>query len=450
MSDHGSHVTRRDFLRRSAALGTPLVIPSSVLASAGTTAPSNRIGLGFIGVGMMGQGHLHHLLHYAEVQVLGVCDVDRWRREHGKAAADHAYASRRAGGTYRACHAYNDLREMLARDDIDAIVVATGDNWQALATILAAKAGKDVYCEKPVALTVREARAMVDAVRRYGRVCQCGLQQRSSAEFRKACALVQGGAIGKVQIVYTVFTGAASDVNLPAEPVPEGLDWDLWLGPAPWRPFNSRFHHYGRPPFVIPWYFCRDFSGGNLASNAVHGLDTIQWGLGMDHSGPIEIIPPGTGSYPSLTYKYADGTLVQVVDGRLEPGKHFIPKGWDQATPIQSFGAVFVGERGWIHVGREGYLQAYPAEILDEPSGRLDHIRAVNSHHRNWLHSIRSRARPACDIALGAGSTIVALLGCIAFWTGRPLRSDPAQEVFLGDEEANRYLSRAMRPPWTI
>jgi hypothetical protein len=406
--------------------------------------------MGFIGVGAMGQGHLHHLLHYPQVQVLGICDVDRWRREQGKSADDQAYAARRASGTYRACSAYNDLRELLARDDIDAVVIATGDNWHGPATVLAAKAGKDIYCEKPVSLTIREARAMVDAVRRYGRVCQSGLQQRSSAEFRKACALVQGGAIGRVQIVYTIFTGAASDVNLPAEPVPDGLDWDLWLGPAPWRPFNKAFHHYGPPQGVVPWSFCRDFSGGNLASNTVHALDTIQWGLGMDETGPVEIYPPGTGQYPNLTYRYANGVLVQVVDWRLEKQKHFIPKGWDENTPIQNFGAVFVGQRGWIHVGREGYLAAYPPQILQEPAGRLDHIHAVNSHHQNWLDSIRSRGRPVCDIALGARSTMVSLLGCVAHWTGRPLRWDPVQEIFLGDDEANRYLSRAMRPPWGI
>jgi len=449
MSQHRTRVTRRELLRRSAALAAPLVVPSSVLGNPAAATPSNRIGLGFIGVGMMGEGHLHHLLRYADVQVLGVCDVDRWRREHGKAAADQAYAAGRASGTYRACQAYNDLREMLARDDIDAVVVATGDNWQALATILAAKAGKDVYCEKPVSLTIREARAMVDAVRRYGRVCQCGLQQRSSGEFRKAAALVQGGALGKIRIVYTIGAGAAADVNLPAEPVPEGLDWDLWLGPAPWRPFNSQFHHYGRPPFVVPWHFCRDFSGGAISSNTVHAFDSIQWALGTDETGPVEIYPPGTGNYPNLTYKYANGVLLQVVDWRLERQKQVIPAGWDEATPIQNFGAVFVGERGWIHVGREGFLQSYPPQILHEPAGRLDHIHAVKSHHQNWLDSIRSRGRPVCDIAFGARSTMVSLLGCIAQWTRRPLKWDPAQEIFPGDDEADRYLARAMRPPWT-
>ena len=315
--------------------------------------------------------------------------------------------------------------------------------------MLAAKAGKDVYCEKPLSLTIREARAMVEAIRRYGRVFQGGLQQRSSPEFRRASALVQSGAIGKVQIVYVVFPGASSDVSLPTEPVPEGLDWDLWLGPAPWRPFNGWFHIYGRPPRVVPWDFCRDFGGGNLTSNAVHSFDVVQWALGMDESGPVEIIPPETGQYPSLTYKYANGVLLQVVDWRLEKQKHLIPKGWDVATQIQNFGAVYVGEKGWIHVGREGDLSRIPPRFSSRASARpVPPGRHRPSPELAQLHPLERG--PACNVAIGARSTMVAHLGCTAHWTGRALRWDPAREVFLGDDEANRWVSRAMRSPWTL
>jgi predicted dehydrogenase len=444
-------LSRRRFLKHAAALAaTPYLIPSSAFGADGRPAPSNRITLGFIGVGMMGQGHVRVCLHHADAQVLAVCDVDKWRRENSQRVADAQYAAAQSGGKYRSCAAYNDLREVLARDDIDAVLVATGDRWHAPATIMAARAGKDVYCEKPVSLTIREGRAMVDAIRRYGRVFQGGLQQRSSPEFIRASALVRSGAIGKVQVVYIVFPGASSDVSLPTEPVPEGLDWDLWLGPAPWRPFNSRFHIYGRPPRVVPWDFCRDFGGGNLTSNAVHSFDVVQWALGMDESGPVEIIPPDTKEYPVLTYKYADGTLLQTVDWQLNPRQHVLPKGWNSATRIQAFGAVYVGEKGWIHVGRNGFLESYPAEILREASNKFDPNRAVTNHHQNWLDCIRSRGLTACDVAVGARSTMVAQLGCIAHWTGRRLRWDPAKEIFLGDDEANRWLSRAMRPPWTL
>ncbi len=446
-------VTRRGFLKTAAAatgiVAAPCVIPASALGKDGAVAPGNRITLGSIGIGMMGRGHVRYFSYYPEVQVVAVCDVDQWRRQRAKTTVEEGYAAGQTSGTFHGCEAYSDLRDLLAREDVDAVVVATGDNWHGAATVMAAKAGKDVYCEKPISKTICEARATVEACRRYGRVCQIGLQQRSTPEFRRACRLVQDGRIGKVKIVYVCFPGANTDVSLPTEPVPEGLDWDQWLGPAPWRPFNSRFHHYGRPPRVVPWDFCRDFGGGNLTSNAVHAFDVVQWGLGMDESGPVEIIPPETGEYPSLTYKYANGVLLQV-DWKLDPQKHFVPEGWDVNTRIQSFGAVFVGEDGWIHVGRQGYLKSFPEEIVEQPTGEADPFRPVNNHHQDWLECIRTRQAPACDVAVGCRSTIVSHLGCIAHWTGRALRWDPVNEEFPGDDEANRLRRRAMREPWRI
>jgi predicted dehydrogenase len=237
---------------------------------------------------------------------------------------------------------------------------------------------------------------------------------------------------------------------MPAEPIPESLDWDLWLGPCPWRPFNHRFHYLGRPLNVVPWDFCRDFGGGGLTSGVVHAFDVVQWGLGMDQSGPSEVVPPETGLYPSLTFKYPHDVLVQVVSGRLEKGKHPIPKGWDERTPIQVFGALFVGERGWIHVGREGYLQSFPGEIIKDYPASYGPIIAGRGHHADWFEAIRNRRRPACDVAVGCQSTIVSHLGCIASWTGRALKWDPAREEFLGDDDANRLRSRAMRAPWHV
>ena len=451
MSRNRTILTRRSFLGAAAATAAaPCLVPSSVFAGNGVVAPNDRIALGFIGIGAMGQGHLGVCLHRPEVQIVALCDVDQWRRERAKAAAEERYAAAKPGGQYRGCTAYNDLRDLLDRPDVDAVVIATGDRWHAMATVLAARAGKDVYCEKPISLTIRQSRAMVDAVRRYGRVFQAGLQQRSSPEFRKATHLVRSGAIGKVQIVYVTFPGTCGDVSLPAEPVPKGLDWDLWLGPAPWREYNARFHPYGQPHGVVPWHFCRDFGGGNLTSNTVHAFDVVQWALGMDESGPVEIIPPETKQYPVLTYKYSNGVILQVVDWRLDRQKHLVPKGWDEATPIEAFGAVYVGDQGWIHVGRSGYLKAYPAEILHRTSPQFDARRVVNDHHKNWFDCIRSRGLTACDVAVGARSTTVSHLGCIAHWTGRALRWDPAKEVFVGDDEANRWIGRAMRAPWTI
>jgi predicted dehydrogenase len=453
----GGTIGRREFLGRSAAavgagvaasVAAPLIVPASALGRDGAVAPSARIGMGFIGIGRMGQGHLRCFTGYPDAQIIAVCDVDSWRRQNAKETVEKAYVEARAGGKYAGCGAHNDLREMLARKDIDAVLIATGDRWHVPAGILAAKAGKDIYCEKPMSLTIREARAMIEMVRKQGRVFQVGLQQRSTAEFRKAVELVGAGKIGKVKHIYINFPGVSSDVTLPEEPVPEGLDWDLWLGPAPKRPFNHRFHEYGQPKNVIPWYFCRDFSGGNLTSNAVHAFDVVQWALGTDGSGPVEIIPPETKAVPSLTYRYASGVILQV-DWKLDPAKHFVPKGFDPATPIQNFGALYIGEEGWIHVGREGYLKSFPESIVGSaPHGKMGH--PVPDHHANWLECIRTRKMPVCDVAIGGGSTIVAHLGCIAHWTGRALKWDPAKEEFLGDEEANRMRSRAMREPWKL
>jgi len=441
-------LSRRALLKMAAQAGAvlalPAIVPGKVLGKDGAVPPSEKIVAGGIGLRGRGMGDLQWMMGQPDVQFVAICDLQKKQRLAVKSFVDGQYGS-------KDCQMYPEIRAFLAeRTDIDAVLIATGDRWHALATVLAAKAGKDVYCEKPVSLTIHEARAMVEAIRRYGRVFQSGLQQRSSAEFIRACNLVLRGALGKIQMVYVIFAGTSADVCLPAEPVPDGLDWDLWLGPAPWRPFNHRFHHYGQPKFVVPWHFCRDFGGGNLTSNTVHAFDVVQWALGMDESGPVEIIPPETKQVPCLTYKYANGTLLQVVEGRLERQKHVLPKGWDEKTRIENFGAVYVGERGWIHVGRFGYLRAYPPEILKESADWMDHGRAVNDHHQNWLDCIRSRRRPACDVAIGARSTMVAHLGCIAHWTGRALKWDPASEVFLGDDDANRWIRRAMRPPWTL
>ncbi len=442
---------RRQILRMGAAAGSALVAPNvvraAVLGREGEVAPSERITLGFIGIGIMGQGHLRVFLGYPDVRVLGVCDVDTWRRENAKKNVETTYADAQASGEYAGCGAYRDFRELLARDDIDAVVVVTGDRWHVPVGVRAAKAGKDIYCEKPMSLTIREATTMRDVAWSHGTVFQTGLQQRSTPVFHTASKIVRSGRLGKISHVYVCFPGTSSDVDLPAEPTPEGLDWDMWLGPAPERPYNHRFHPYGRPPHVVPWHFCRDFGGGNLTSNAVHAFDSVQWALGTDNTGPVKIIPPETGKVPSLTYEYASGIRLQV-DWKLDPQKHHVPKGWDPNTRIQHFGALFVGANGWLHVGRQGYIRAYPQEILAD-LGDLA-ARPIPNHHRNWLDCIRSRERTACDAAVGCRSTTVSHLGCIAHWTGRALEWDPKKERFVGDEEADRMRSRDKREPWTI
>ncbi len=363
-----ARLTRRDMLRRTAtaagSLAVPLVCRSTVLGLDGATAPSNRLTVGSIGVGMMGRGHFSILADNPEVQLLALSDVDPWRRDHSTKLLEQKYAARQPSGQFHGFKAYNDFRELLARDDIDAVTIVTGERWHPAITVRAAKAGKDIYCEKPISLTIRQARTMVEAVRRHNVVFQTGLQQRNSAEFRKAFEMVRAGRIGKVKLAYVSGTGVSDYLNLPAEPLPKGIDWDMWLGPCPWYPYNYQYHHAGPPKNVVPWSCNRAFGAGGMTSGLVHNLDSAHAGLDKDGDGPTEIIPPGVNGVPSLTFSYADGTKI-VCATVLEPGKHLIPKGWDPKTPIKNFGVLFVGDEGWVHVERFGVLRCYPEYVLD-------------------------------------------------------------------------------------
>ena len=301
-----TRLTRRRFLAASAAaVAAPAVVPATALGKGDRPAPGDRIVMGCIGVGGMGTGDMRNFLGADEVQVVAVCDVDREKRDAAKKRVEDHYAKKSDKGDFKGCETYGDFRRLLERDDLDAVMIATPDHWHAILAISAAKSGKDIYCEKPLSLTIREARAMVNAVRRYGRVFQTGSQQRSvyGGKFHRACELVRNGRIGKITEVHVGCGGPSNDCYLPAQPVPEGLDWDMWLGPAPWRPYNEELH-----PFY--WRPYRPFSGGSMTDIGAHMFDIAQWGLGMDHTGPVEIIPPDGKDVKRLTYKYANGVLM--------------------------------------------------------------------------------------------------------------------------------------------
>ena len=444
-----SAISRRRFLKTSMVLGSvaaPFLIPGSALGLNRFVSPSNRITLGFAGVGCMNRGHLAQMLRYDDAQVLAVSDPDQWRRDNGQTTVETAYAKRKENGEFKGCDSYRSFHEMLDRPDIDGIVMALGEQWHGPAVIMSAKAGKDIYVEKPNSYTVHEALAQVDAVRRHGVICQVGYQQRSWANFEFACRLVREGALGKISRVYTVHHDPSVEIDLPAEPTPETLDWDLWLGPAPWRPFNHRLHYLGNPINVVPWSFCKDLGLGGIASGSSHAFDIVHWGLGLDTSGPQEIIPPNA-QCPFITFKYPNDVTLQIVHGRLNPSHHDIPTGFDPITSVQAFGAVFIGEKGWLHVGRQGYLKCYPAEIAKDRPSRYEGHR---SHVREWLDCMRLRKRPSCDVEIGSNSTIDPILGNIAYWLNRPLKWDAAKYEFIDDDEANRLRSRAIRQPWII
>ena len=299
-------VTRRHFLHRTAttaaglALGTPSILRGSALGFS-RTAPSERVTLGFIGLGWKGfEGCWGSLLQTfiadRSCQVLAVCDVDRRYVERAKSFVDQTYEN-------QDCATFRDFRELIVRPDLDAVVIATPDHWHAVQTIWACREGKDVFCEKPLSLTIREARAMVDAGRRYRRVVQTGSQSRSNNRVRFGCEVVRQGRIGEVREVHVTCGPPSVPCDLPAEPVPDYLDWDLWLGPAPWRPYHSRIH----PVQFRAWF---DYSGGGMTDWGAHHFDIAQWGLGMDHSGPVEIIPPDGHTQQRLTLKYANGVTV--------------------------------------------------------------------------------------------------------------------------------------------
>jgi len=436
MSMHAS-VTRRRFLRNAATLAAAPYVLS--YPSWGKAAPSARVNLGMIGVGNMGGGHLSGLVSHNEVQIVAICDVMQHEREEALKVVTEAYTDK-AGREYKGCDLYNEYEQLLARPDIDAVLIAVPDHWHATIAIAACRAGKDVYCEKPLALTIREADQMVAAARRYGRVLQTGSQQRSESNFRLACELVRSGRIGRLVQVNVGIGAPSQEKYLPEEPLPDGIDWDRWLGPSPWYPYNSErcSGDYGGG-----WRFIRETSGGMMTDWGAHHFDIAQWGMGMDGHGPVEIIAPelepverGKPSFlgkvkpgKPLTYKYANGVIMQ------HGGAN---------------GILFTGTDGKIEVNR-GYFRTWPDKIGKEPLGPKDvHLYESPGHFQDFLNCMRTRQRPICDVAIGASSVTVCHLGNIAWWLGRSLKWDPATHEIIGDAEAARWLDRPKRAPYRL
>ena len=457
-------LTRRGFLRTSAAaaggLAGPWLSPSAARGAGLTPPPSERITVGLIGRGVMGTGHLNVLLGRKDTQVLAICDVDRSRREEGCRLAEETYAAERASGTYRGCASLNDYRELLARPDIDAVIVVTPDHWHSLIAIEAARAGKDVYCEKPVSLTIHEGRELVGTVQRYARVFQTGTQYRSIPTIRQVCEFVRGGGLGKLQSVFTIWSKiqvptlgesyVSLDPALPAEAPPEGLDWNRWVGPARYRPYNAAYHR-NPPPGVVPWVFCEAFGAGAVTNYHSHAADVIQYAIGMETSGPVEIIHPVSGQFPTLTCRYANGVLLHHVDhwGQVKDLYHAVPA---DARLAGLFGGLFVGERGWItSMTGSGPVEAGPKGLLEEMQLKTrDVVSGSNNHHSNWIDCIRSRQQPSAHEEIGHRSASLGHLLTTSLQLGRSLKWHPQQEEFVEDEAANRLRSRAMREPWQI
>jgi predicted dehydrogenase len=436
---HTIQISRRRFLRRAAAsvgvaVAAPSLIPASALGRNGAIAPSERITMGFIGVGGQGSGHLlgggwtYVAGGYAgrkEVQVLAVCDVWRDRREKACQRVNDHYAEVYGPASANVCKAYTDFRDVLDRPDIDAVLIATPAHWHATMAAMTARAGKDIYCEKPTACTIREGRAMMETVRRYGRVYQAGTQQRSEygAKFRMACEFIRSGRIGKLQEVYAYRDGGTIAWPTrfgPPKPAPEALDWDLYLGPMPWIPFDGKYGPHRYDIGELNW--------------GQHHYDIIQWALDADATGPVEIFLEGNNR---SSLKYANGV---VVHGMAYPGE----------TVGADGGACFVGTGGRIAVDRDA-LVSDPPDIVREPL-RPDevHLYTNTGHSNNFLDCVRTRKKTICDADIGYRAASAVLLGGIAKQLGRTLRWDPQAEQFPGDEEANHMLSMSKRAPWRV
>ncbi|MEA3210557.1 MAG: hypothetical protein QOE70_3614 [Chthoniobacter sp.] len=444
------HPSRRSFLKATLAAGlAPLLLPSRIWSA--ETKPNDRITLGFIGCGIQSRGLLSGFLNKPEAQTVAVCDVDTTRRENHQKTVEDFYAKAAGAAEHQSCAVYADFRELLARKEIDAVVIATPDHWHAIIGIAAAAAGKDIYCEKPLTETIHEARALVAAVRQQQRVFQTGSMQRSSREFRVACELARNGVIGKIARVEAGFGGPGVPCDLPGEPVEPGLNWDLWLGPAPQREYNEILSPRGVHKHFPMWRKYREYGGGMVTDWGAHHLDIAQWGLGMDDSGPVEIIPPADWQTAEAGAKliYADGVEV---------------------THIKENGVTFFGSDGEIYVNRgkfkltrggaekakfmakedaplAGQLDAVEKEFLAEAKLKLY---ASTDHKADFLASIGSRKPPITDVEIGARTVTCCHLTNFAYYYGQRLQWDPAANQFAGNTGDAKWLTREYRDPWKV
>ena len=430
------NTTRRDFLRgtatATAAASLATVIPARVLGRDGSIAPSEKITLGIIGIGPRCTYDLKAMLQFSDVRCVAIADVQAKRREAGKSLVDEHYGN-------GDCVLFRDFRELLDRKDIDAVLVATGDRWHAAASILAAKAGKDIYSEKPCGITIAACQELADALHKENRVFQAGTQRRSVPNFRKAVELAHSGKLGKLHTLHaSVYVPVLDNTWLPAQPTPprDVVDWNLWLGPAPWRPFNQKYVD-GR------WRGQWDFdSGARLLDWGAHTVDLCQWANQADDTMPIEYEP----SEKNIVCRYANGVKL-MIDFLAQPfgdrSPHYI-------TRLGTCPVRFVGDEGWVETGDEGEIVAKPESLQKALPDAAKRVRGldVSAHSRNFFDCIRSRGKTAANPDVMRRSHVACHAAAIAWILQRKLKLDPLKEEFVGDDEANHLRSRAGRD-WT-
>ena len=435
-STKSTTTSRRQFLKTSilstAALGFPSIVPNSVL---GKNAPNNRTVLGFIGCGKQGHYLLKAFLREPGTQIVCLSDVDKLKLKRSQKLAKDFYEKISNNKSTPDIQITGDYQELLARQDIDAVVICTPDHWHGLNVIHAAKAGKDIYCEKPLGHNINEAKEMVHAVRRYDRVFQTGSMQRSDAKFRHACELVQNCYIGDVKHVAVNVGGPPIDCDLPGLPNPDYLNWKMWLGPADYHPYHSELSPHISNDVFPNWRRYKEYGGGGMTDWGAHHFDIAQWGLGMDGNGPVQVIPPDGKDIQDLTYVYANGITMS------------------RSTEYDGMdvnGILFVGTKGKVMTNR-GYIKTWPNNLISHITRPNEiHLYKSKNHYSDFLNAVRARKKPICDIGIGYSSVVVCLMGNIAYELERPLNFDQEKQMFINDAAANKLMGRPMRSEWRV
>ena len=424
-----TNFTRRKFISTSIwSAGAISIIPRHVLGK-GFLAPSDRINLGFIGLGKQSRGLASRFIGETEAQIVAGCDVwttkTAWFENH----VNTLYAEKRKATGHKGIETYGEYQKLLNRKDIDAVVIATPDNWHARQAIDAMNAGKDVYCEKPLSLKILEGIQMVQATRSTKKVLQTGSMQRSWENFRKACELIRNGYLGEIKKILVNVGDPAVPYNLSKEPTPKEIDWNRWCGPAPLLDYNHRLAPSNNDVKFWPdWRLFEETGGGILCDWGAHMFDIVQWALGMDRSGPVRYLPPSDPSaVRGLRMFYANG---------IEMVHEDFGRGW---------GVRFIGSEGTMDVSRS-YLETDPVNILSaelkDSDTRLYH---TDNHYQDWLDAIKNRTLPICDVETGHRSATVCNIANIAYKLRRPLEWNPEKEQFNGDSEANALRGRKNR-----
>jgi predicted dehydrogenase len=434
-------ISRRSFLKAASAVAVPSIVPASVFGLSGRPAPSERVVVGCIGVGGQGDRDMIGLMGDDRVQVVALCDCDRGSTNYergwhlglapARAKVEKRYAAGKRDETYKGIFTTGDFRELLARSDIDAVTCATPDHWHAAIVVAAARAGKDIYCQKPLSLTIADGRAMVEAVQRYSRVFQCGSQRRSDRNCRHACELVRNGRIGRVHTVYVGLPGGHLNPregrSASVMPIPKELDYQMWLGPAPDAPYTLDRCHW-----TFRWNL--DYSGGQITDWGAHFIDMAHWGMDTELTGPVEI--EGRGQFPPLVDLWNTATGFHV-ESRYANGIRMV-------LSNRGGGVRFVGTEGQVTLGGSEPKSIWQSRIGPEEI----HLYESNNHYRNFVDCVISRQRTAAPVDVAHRSITPAHLGNIAMILGRKLAWDPEREEFVGDERANALRAKPYRSPW--